>query len=251
MTSESNAKPKFSIIIPTYNRMEGGKLDRCLKSIQDQTFRNFECVVVDDGSTDDTAELLLWFERFDERFKPFGIEHQGRIFARNAGMEAAQGEWFCWLDSDDAYDPMYLATLAHNIEQEPDVRLWVLGAVVHGIHKENGTHTVPRWTKLRKAWMPPVDTNGVHSHFPSGKIGTGMFVHHRECYEKIGPLPPWTNHNKVADGVDEWLGYETGYGSAKKLVGNPWGDDWAYFRKLTMHYRVHLIDACLYTHYVR
>jgi glycosyltransferase involved in cell wall biosynthesis len=231
--------------------MEGGKLERCLDSLQMQTYTDAEFIIVDDGSKDGTQEFLLERASHDSRIRNIGMAHQGRVFARNAGMAVARGEWFCWLDSDDAYDQMYLATLAYNIEKEPDVRLWVLGVVMHGIHKENGKHTVPRWTKLRKAWMPPVDANGVHAHFTSGKIGTGMFVFHRECYEKIGPLPPWKNHNFVADGVDEWLGYETGYGSDKKLVGNPWGDDWAYFRKLTMHYRVHLIDACLYIHYVR
>ena len=78
-----------------------------------------------------------------------------------------------------------------------------------------------------------------------------MFVFHRECYENIGPMPHWKDHLAVADGVDEWLGYETGYSGDKKWVGNPFGDDWAYFRKLTQFYRVHLIEACLYIQYLR
>ena len=55
----------------------------------------------------------------------------------------------------------------------------------------------------------------------------------------------------IADGADEWLGYETGYSAAKKWIGNPWGDDWVFFRKLTLFYKVHLIQACLYNQYVR
>ncbi len=64
-------------------------------------------------------------------------------------------------------------------------------------------------------------------------------------------MPAWKDHLAIADGVDGWLGYETGYSAAKKWVGNPNGEDWAYYRALTMHYQAHPIDACLYIHYVR
>jgi len=240
--------PKFSIVIPTWERVGDGKLQRCLNSMQTQVYEDFECIVVDDGSKQDVWGLVA---QYDRRFRCIRIKHQGRVIARNVGMKAAEGEWLGWLDSDDALDPMYLATFAFNIIQEPEARLWVCGVVVHGVLKQEGIHLVPKWTKLRHAWMPPVNSDGVHEHFRSGKVGTGMFVFHRECLEQTGLMPPWLNHNQIADGVDEWLGYETGYSSAKRLVGNPFGDDWAMFRKLTMFYQVHLIQACLYVQYVR
>jgi len=126
-------------------------------------------------------------------------------------------------------------------------------------------HIVPAWTKIRPAWMPPVDTNGCHPLFPSGHIGTGMFVFHRECYEKIGPMPGWKHPDHLADGIDEWLGLEfgtTGYGSGRRApvergligrghIGNPWGDDHCCVLALTRHYNVHIIHAALYRHYVR
>jgi hypothetical protein len=64
-------------------------------------------------------------------------------------------------------------------------------------------------------------------------------------------MPGWKTHLDIADGVDEWLGYETGYSGDLRWVGNPFGDDWCFHRKLTMHYQAHLIDVCLYVHYVR
>lgn len=248
--------PKFSIIIPTWERISDGKLRRCLNSIQTQTFRDFECIVVDDGSKEDVGGLVA---QYDGPFRYIRMTHQGRVIARNTGFAAAQGDYFAWCDSDDAYDPMYLATFDYHIQQEPEARLWVCGATVHGVCKdENGKHLVPVWTKLRHAWMPPIDPDSeqVHAHFFSGKVSSGEFVYHRECYEKVGPFPPWINPMQVAGGVDEWLGYTTGYSAKSKedggrWVGNPWGCDWACYRHLTIYYQVHIIKAALYIHYIR
>jgi len=249
--------PKFSIIIPTWERVSDGKLERCLESIQTQTYHDYECIVVDDGSKEDVAELVSF--QFDDRFRCIRIPHQGRVIARNTGFAAARGEYFAWADSDDAYDPMYLATFDYHIQQEPEARLFVCGAVVHGVVKdEKGKHLVPVWTKLRHAWEPPLDpdSDAVHAHFFSGKVSSGEFVYHRECYEKVGPFPPWINPMQIADGIDDWLGYETGYSAKSKeeggrWVGNPHGEDYTYYRKLTMYYRVHIIKAALYIHYIR
>lgn len=247
--------PKFSIVIPTHNRADG-RLQRCLNSVMTQTWRDFECIVVDDGSTDGTPELLDSDAHPYSLFKQLRylrlVANRGRVIARNVGMEAAGGEWICWLDSDDAYDPMYLATFAHYIEQDPDANLWVCGAIVHGVLKDaDGKHLVPKWTKIRPAWMPPVNSDGGHDHFGSGKVGTGMFVFKRACLEQTGLMPPWRTCYDIADGVDEWLGYETGYSASRRLCGNPFGDDYCMFRRLTQFYQVHLIQSALYVQYVR
>ena len=247
--------PKFSIIIPTWERVNDGKLRRCLDSIQTQTYDDFECIVVDDGSKEDVAGLV---SLYDVNFRCIRIPHQGRVIARNTGFAAARGEWFCWCDSDDAYDPMYLATFDYHIQQAPDARLFVCGALVHGVCKdENGKHLVPVWSKLRNAWDPPLDPGEpVHAPFMSGKVSSGEFVYHRECYEKIGPFPPWINPMQIAGGIDDWLGYTTGYSAKRRedggrWVGNPFGEDFTYLRKLSMFYRIHIIKAALYIHYIR
>jgi len=168
------AAPQFSIITPTWNRLDG-RLQRCVRSVAAQTWRDFEHVVVDDGSKDGTAEWVRdTAERWDWLWL-LELEHEGRVRARNAGMRAARGEWIIWLDSDDALDAMYLETLAHFIDRDPDVDLWVVGAVVQGVKsggpKERyGGQQVPYWTRLRKPWIPPVDTNGRHEIFDSGHV---------------------------------------------------------------------------------
>jgi len=266
--------PKFSIIIPTYNRADG-RLQRALDSVQRQVCQEFECIIVDDASDDDgRTERLVLNEHCSPHYNQFKyIRHeqrQGRVIARNTGMKTAIGERLCWLDSDDIYDPMYLATFAHAIEQEPEARLFVCGAIVHGMHGPRNARICPAWTKIRPAWMPPVDANGRHAYFDSGKIGTGMFVFHRECYEEVGPLPLWQHPDHIADGIDEWLGlpYGTlGYGSGKRErevetppllrgrgvghIGDPWGDDHCYMLALARRWQVHLIHAALYVQYIR
>lgn len=256
----------FSIVTPTWNRNDG-RLYCCLNSVESQTgFSDWELehIIIDDGSSDDTSDALeRW--TYDDYYecgslfsgvKHKGIEHAGRVIARNYGMGQVEGDWVCWLDSDDCLDQFYLQTFASSIEKNPSVKLWVCGAVVHGMR--NGT---PIWTKLRPAWKPPMNENKrrkwIHADFPSGHIGTGMFMFHRSLLEKAWPMPDWRTHYEVADGIDKYLGYKTGYSGAKRWVGNPWGDDHAFFRKLTLYAEAHLVGEeegvapCLYIHYVR
>jgi len=254
--------PQFSVITPTWNRLDG-RLERCVNSIASQTYRDYEHIVVDDGSTDGTWSWLESLVLGGWNVTPVRVEHQGRVIARNRGTEKATGEWMCHLDSDDAYDPMYLETLAWYIEQEPEVNLWVVGAVVHGVKSDGpkekyGGQQVPIWTKLRKPWTPPVDSDGRHMVFDSGHVGTGSFVYRRKCLEVTGLLPDWRNHNEIASGMNEWLDLKPGdpfydrWSPKWKLVGNPYGDDHALFCKLCRHFRAHPVgNACLYTHYVR
>ena len=171
--------PQFSIIIPTYNRADG-RLQRALDSIVVQTHRDYEAIIVDDCSKDDTREAVLAYleppieqiepaEHVAEhlrggRFHYVRHEERGqRVVTWNTGMATATGDWFCRLDDDDAWDQMYLATFAYHIQENPDARLWVCGSVYHGmVTRQEGKkkiHIVPAWTKIRPAWMPPVDTN--------------------------------------------------------------------------------------------
>jgi glycosyltransferase involved in cell wall biosynthesis len=101
----------FSIIIPTYNRRD--LLRRTLDSVRAQTFTDFETIVVDDGSTDGTAEYL---ERLAGKVRVIRQRNAGPGAARNAGVAAAAGDYFAFLDSDDMWFPWTLATYARVIE---------------------------------------------------------------------------------------------------------------------------------------
>jgi glycosyltransferase involved in cell wall biosynthesis len=94
-----NSNPLISIIVPCFNQAE--YLDECLQSITNQTYQNWECIIVNDGSPDNTEEVAsIWISK-DVRFKYLYKENGGLSSARNAGIEKAEGEWIQFLDCDD------------------------------------------------------------------------------------------------------------------------------------------------------
>ena len=91
--------PLISVIVPCYNQAQ--YLDECLQSVLDQTYTDWECIIVNDGSPDHTEEIAKkWVEK-DARFKYLYKENGGLSSARNAGIEIAKGEWIQFLDCDD------------------------------------------------------------------------------------------------------------------------------------------------------
>lgn len=98
----------FSIIIPTYNRAH--LIARTLATVQAQTLETFEVLIVDDGSRDNTAEVVQPFLA-DARFQYLPKENAERGAARNYGLDRARGEYAVFLDSDDLFHPEHLATL--------------------------------------------------------------------------------------------------------------------------------------------
>lgn len=117
----SNAKPLFSIIIPTYNRRE--KLKKAIESVLKQTHKDFELIIVDDGSKDNTGELVKSF--IDERIVYKYQDNSGLpSVARNTGITIARGEWTCFLDSDDFWTDNKLAVVASEINKKPDVQVF-------------------------------------------------------------------------------------------------------------------------------
>lgn len=110
MASSAKTPPHVSVIIPAYNAV--GTLPRTLKSLMDQTFEDWEALVVNDCSRDNTAEMVETYTRLDGRIKLINQpKNGGPSEARNAGLEAARGEWVALLDADDAYAPERLITL--------------------------------------------------------------------------------------------------------------------------------------------
>lgn len=108
---------KFSIIIPAYNVEEF--LPDCLESIQKQSFREFEVIVVDDGSTDGTGRVAQECADRDSRFKIMSKENGGVSSARNLGLEHATGEFVWFIDGDDYIHPESLVWLNGLFEEYP------------------------------------------------------------------------------------------------------------------------------------
>lgn len=91
--------PLVSIIVPVYNGER--TIERCLRSIQNQSYRNTEIIVVNDGSTDHTERVILRYAAGDARFRYIKKENSGVSDSRNIGIKAAKGEYFQFVDGDD------------------------------------------------------------------------------------------------------------------------------------------------------
>jgi glycosyltransferase involved in cell wall biosynthesis len=110
--------PKLSIIIPTYNRCV--LLKRALDSVYKQTFSEFEVIIVDDGSTDETAEMIaLLFPEVRYIYQP----NLGVSSARNTGLTVANGCWVAFLDSDDEWLPSKLEIQFNALTAMPDFKI--------------------------------------------------------------------------------------------------------------------------------
>ncbi len=107
-----------SVIIPTYNRAK--VLKKAIDSVLNQTFKDFELIVIDDGSTDETLEIL---KDYQDRLKSVTIPHGGVSAARNRGIEEAEGDFIAFLDSDDYWLPEKLAIQTDFFRRNPEARI--------------------------------------------------------------------------------------------------------------------------------
>lgn len=111
--------PIISVIIPCYNQDQ--YLDECLQSVSDQTYTDWECIIVDDGSSDHTEEVVKkWIEK-DSRFQYLKKINEGVSSARNLGIEKASGEWILPLDGDDKISSKYLELASKEFDNEADI----------------------------------------------------------------------------------------------------------------------------------
>lgn len=93
---------RISVIVPAYNCQD--TIERCIKSIQNQTYKNLEIIVINDGSTDNTESILNEIQAQDERVRVISISNGGVSHARNIGIDNATGEYITFVDSDDYID---------------------------------------------------------------------------------------------------------------------------------------------------
>ena len=115
--------PFFTVVIPTFNRAE--LLNNAIKSVRDQKYESWELLVIDDGSEDATKSVVEFYS--DPRIKYRYIKHSGRGAARNKGLELAQGQWICFLDSDEMYRENHLERLNQEIVQHSNTFVFRTG----------------------------------------------------------------------------------------------------------------------------
>ena len=189
--------PFVSIIIPTYNRAKF--IDKVLKSVFDQTFKNWEIVLVDNYSTDGTDNILLKYQ--DSRVKHIKIERSGIIAkSRNAGIKVARGEWIAFLDSDDWWTRDKLEICTQNIDENVDF-------IYHDLEIVNDK---PGFYFKRKKYFgrqlkQPVFADLLTSHITKGNaIGNSSVIVRKSILAKVGGIIE--NKNIVAsEDFNTWL----------------------------------------------
>ncbi len=118
--------PKVSVIIPTYNRARF--IGAAIESVIGQSFRNFELIIIDDGSSDETSEVVAGY-RHDPRVIYIRQSNQGRSHARNRALGLTRGAYIAFLDSDDSYLPEKLARQIAYLDARPDVDMLYTSAI--------------------------------------------------------------------------------------------------------------------------
>lgn len=114
------AKPFFSVIIATYDR--ASLIGRALKSLVMQTELDWEAIIIDDGSTDNTVDQLRGYIKTNGKIRYYYYTHKGMVFAKNTGIRHARGEFITFLDSDDEYDVVHLEIKRRILKNDPSLQ---------------------------------------------------------------------------------------------------------------------------------
>jgi glycosyltransferase involved in cell wall biosynthesis len=183
-------KGKVSVVVPLYNKQN--YIEQTLRSVMNQTYKNLECLIVDDGSTDNSVAIARKFIEDNQLSWSLYLQsNSGQTKARNHGIRESKGEYIAFLDSDDLWAPNKLELQVKAIEENHKSVL-VLSA--YAIFKED--HTVPRIVRHRKAkkmnsqW---IDMRG----FGGGLESLGLV--RRDVLDKIGLFD---EHLSTSSGLD-------------------------------------------------
>lgn len=156
---------KISIIVPCYNQAQ--YLDECLNSVLNQQFQDWECIVINDGSSDNTEAIAAKWTEKDSRFKYFRKENGGVCSARNYGIERAIGEWILPLDGDNYINPDYLWEASKYFDE--NFKIIYGNALKFGMTNE--TWIFPKYTSEKMALFNLIDNCAFYKKEDFHKIG--------------------------------------------------------------------------------
>ncbi len=129
-SSPASTPPAITVVICTYNRVK--LLPRAVESLRQQTVTQWEGLIIDDGSTDNTRAYAETLMEIDRRFKYIRQAHSGLTMARNAGIKHATAPWVTFLDSDDEYAAEHLESRLNYLNHNPETDLLYGGVQVVG-----------------------------------------------------------------------------------------------------------------------
>ena len=179
--------PKVSVILPTYNR--ANYIARALDSILVQTYKDYEIIVVDDGSTDATSEVL---KHFSDKIKYIRQSNQGSATARNRGIQESKGEYIAFLDSDDYWVPEKLQEQVNVLAVHPEVgivyaRMPIINEKGEKIGMKPAGVSGKNFKELLEVW---------------GDLPTSTVMTRRVCFNEVGLFD--TTLVTMQD-IDMWL----------------------------------------------
>lgn len=269
-------QPKFSVVIPCYSELtalhrgageerhyRAKSVQRAIKSVIAQQFPDWELIIIDDGSADDvTPAVLDKFAETDKRIRVIHQDNHGRCIARNNGMDAATGEWLCWLDSDDEYTTHYLRDLDLATKDFPEYKIFNFSSMLYWPDHHS---------TIRNTFTPAIEGEG-HEWFPSGHIGAGSFIFRRDLWasdkkyripDEESPyqfaaasriplrLSPDIDLFKYENTENPDTAMQDGVYRHGTSLGNPTGDDYCQFYYLTRDNYSKPLDVILYIQYPR
>lgn len=165
----------ISIIIPIY-KVEA-YLHNCLESIRNQTYTNFEVLLINDGSPDNSEQICLEFEQKDTRFNYFYKENGGVSSARNLGLENAVGKWVVFVDSDDIVEENYLKDFIDNYVDDTTLLIQDLTKEIKGQVKVNRLGFIEnKYYNLISDFEEIIKNSHVLEGFPVNKFFNRLFI---------------------------------------------------------------------------
>lgn len=182
-------EPMVTIITPTYNRADF--ILQAVDSVLLQTYTNFEFLIVDDGSTDDTRDILQPVQA-DSRVRYFHQDNQGQSVARNLALSEAKGEFVCFLDSDNYWPAEKLEQQVELFSQHPEYDV-IYGDIVF---IDENDHEVSR--KNMRRYSGHIAKFMIRDNCVS--MNTAMA--RRRCFDELGAM---SGRRRVADDYDLWL----------------------------------------------
>ncbi|SDW89224.1 glycosyltransferase family 2 protein [Flavobacterium degerlachei] len=182
----------FSVIIPLYNKEKF--IEATLRSVLEQSFTDFEILIINDGSTDSSAEIIKKFN--DPRIRYFSKENEGVSAARNFGIDKVQGEFIAFIDADDYWYPGFLEEMFQNIKKYPEQKVFSAA-----IEIETSKSVFPAQYSITKT----SDCEIVNYFSASSKetvICTSCAVFNKSIFEEIGNFD---TQIKSGQDTDLWI----------------------------------------------
>ncbi|MCL4457695.1 MAG: glycosyltransferase [Nitrospirae bacterium] len=184
----SAVEPKVSVIVTAHNY--GKYLPQCLDSVLKQRFSDWEMIVVNDGSTDDTPAILeRYCESFPDRMKVITIEGLGLAKACNAGIRASQGKYIIRLDADDYFDENILLIESHILDNDPNI---------HMVYCDY--YRISKYGEILDSYRLP-KVNDEIKLLDRSPLAAGA-MYRRECYDAIGG---YNEELRYQEDYDFWI----------------------------------------------